>query len=85
MEIQVLADLIRSRDRGRCTEPHCDAPIQHLDHLHRWSEGGATTLDNGVGKCTFHNLVRESPTDAVYLYRSCYVGIVIPVRGVEKS
>jgi len=57
----VLADLIRSRDRGRCTTPHCDAPIQHLDHLHRWSDGGRTTLTNGAGICAFHNLVREVP------------------------
>jgi hypothetical protein len=57
----VLADLIRSRDRGRCTAPHCDAPIEHLDHLHRWSDGGPTTLDNGAGTCAFHNLVREIP------------------------
>jgi len=57
----VLADLIRSRDRGRCTTPHCDAPIEHLDHLHRWSEGGRTTLTNGAGTCAFHNLVREIP------------------------
>ncbi|MFR9805640.1 DUF222 domain-containing protein [Pseudonocardia sp. RS010] len=57
----LLAGLVRSRDRGRCTERHCDAPIRHLDHLHRWSEGGATTLDNGAGKCSFHNLVREIP------------------------
>ena len=57
----VLAEMIRSRDRGRCTSPHCDAPIEHLDHLHRWSEGGTTTLANGAGKCAFHNLVREIP------------------------
>jgi len=56
-----LADVIRSRDRGRCTSPHCDAPIEHLDHLHRWSEGGRTTLTNGAGTCAFHNLVREIP------------------------
>jgi len=57
----VLADTIRARDRGRCTAPHCDAPIQHLDHLHRWSDGGRTTLTNGAGTCAFHNLVREVP------------------------
>ncbi|GAA1834275.1 HNH endonuclease signature motif containing protein [Pseudonocardia ailaonensis] len=57
----VLAEVIRSRDRGRCTAPHCDAPIEHLDHLHRWSEGGSTTLENGAGRCAFHNLVREIP------------------------
>jgi hypothetical protein len=57
----VLAEVIRSRDRGRCTAPHCDAPIEHLDHLRPWSEGGATVLDNGAGKCAFHNLVRAIP------------------------
>ena len=46
---------------GRCTAPHCDARIEHLDHLHRWSQGGRTTLDNGAGLCAFHNLVRETP------------------------
>jgi hypothetical protein len=39
----------------------CDAPIQHLDHVDRWSEGGPTTLGNGRGACAFHNLVREQP------------------------
>jgi hypothetical protein len=55
----VLADLIRSRDRGHCTEPGCDAPIEHLDHVRRHSRGGRTTLANGRGTCAFHNLVRE--------------------------
>ncbi|WP_176921605.1 HNH endonuclease [Pseudonocardia oroxyli] len=55
----VLADWIRARDRGRCTEPGCDAPIAHLDHRRRWSEGGATSLENGRGACAFHNQVRE--------------------------
>lgn len=57
----VLAQVIRSRDRGRCTAPHCDAPVEHLDHLRPWAEGGATTLDNGAGTCAFHNLVRAVP------------------------
>ncbi|WP_308116859.1 DUF222 domain-containing protein [Pseudonocardia sp. WMMC193] len=57
----VLADWIRARDRGRCTEPGCDAPIAHLDHRRRWSEGGPTSLGNGRGACAFHNQVREQP------------------------
>jgi hypothetical protein len=57
----VLADWIRARDRGRCTEPGCDAPIEHLDHRKRWSEGGSTSLDNGRGTCVFHNQLREQP------------------------
>ncbi|RTL69644.1 MAG: DUF222 domain-containing protein [Pseudonocardiaceae bacterium] len=57
----VLADLVRTRDRGRCAEVGCDAPIQHLDHVDRWSDGGPTSLGNGRGACAFHNLVREQP------------------------
>ncbi|SDG71740.1 protein of unknown function [Pseudonocardia oroxyli] len=57
----VLADWIRARDHGRCTEPGCDAPIAHLDHRRRWSEGGPTSLDNGRGTCAFHNQLREQP------------------------
>jgi hypothetical protein len=54
-----LADLIKMRDGGRCTEPFCDAPIRHIDHIHRWSDGGKTEFGNGRGLCAFHNLVRE--------------------------
>ncbi len=56
-----LAEVIRARDGHRCREPYCDAPIRHLDHVQRWSEGGRTTFDNGRGLCAFHNFVRESP------------------------
>ncbi|GAA1863118.1 HNH endonuclease signature motif containing protein [Pseudonocardia ailaonensis] len=56
-----LAARLRIRDGGRRTAPHCDAPIRHLDHIHRWADGGATRFDNGRGLCEFHNLVREIP------------------------
>jgi hypothetical protein len=54
-----LATFIKTRDGHRCAEPYCDAPIRHLDHIKRWSEGGTTTFDNGRGLCEFHNHVRE--------------------------
>jgi hypothetical protein len=57
----VLADRVRARDRGRCTEPGCDAPIAHIDHRRRWSDGGRTSLGNGRGACAFHNQLREQP------------------------
>lgn len=57
----VLATLIRARDGGRCTEPYCDAPIRHIDHVVRWADGGRTTLANGRGLCEFHNQLREPP------------------------
>lgn len=38
-----------------CRAPHCDADIRQLDHIVPWSEGGATSLDNGNGLCAEHN------------------------------
>jgi hypothetical protein len=56
-----LAELVRARDRWRCAEPYCDAPIRQIDHIRRRADGGATTLDGGRGTCVFHNLLREEP------------------------
>jgi hypothetical protein len=36
-----LASLIKTRDGHRCREPFCDAPIRHIDHIRRWTEGTA--------------------------------------------
>src|SRR5829696_138618 len=55
-----LATLIRLRDRT-CRDPYCDAPIRHLDHVHRRVDGGPTTLANGRGLCARGNYVREMP------------------------
>jgi hypothetical protein len=54
-----LATFIKARDGHRCSEPYCDAPIRHLDHIKRWADGGTTTFDNGRGLCELHNHVRE--------------------------
>ncbi len=56
-----LADLIRARDRYRCSELYCDAPIRAIDHIRRAEDGGPTEFDNGRGLCTFHNQLREQP------------------------
>ncbi|ALL80527.1 hypothetical protein AD017_03650 [Pseudonocardia sp. EC080619-01] len=45
----LLARLVRARAGNRCTEPYCDAPVRHVDHIHRDADGGATELDNGRG------------------------------------
>ena len=55
-----LATLIRLRDRT-CRDPYCDAPIRHLDHVHRHTDGGPTTLANGRGLCERGNYTREMP------------------------
>ncbi len=57
----ILADLIRARDKYRCSEQHCDAPIRHIDHILRWADGGRTEFGNGRGLCEFHNHLREQP------------------------
>ncbi|WP_308816317.1 HNH endonuclease [Pseudonocardia alni] len=57
----LLATLVKARAENRCTEPYCDAPVRHLDHIHRDADGGRTELDNGRGVCEFHNHVREQP------------------------
>lgn len=54
-----LAEFIRARDGHRCSEPYCDAPIRHIDHIHRSAEDGITEFDNGRGVCEFHNYLRE--------------------------
>ena len=53
--------LIRARDRYRCTEPYCDAPIRQIDHIIRVEDGGDTEFWQGRGVCEFHNYVRELP------------------------
>jgi Domain of unknown function (DUF222) len=55
----VLETLIRARDGNRCTAPYCDAPIRHIDHKERWTDGGPTEFTNGNGLCEFHNHARE--------------------------
>src|SRR5699024_1893217 len=49
-----LARLLRLAHQT-CRAPHCDADIRQLDHIVPWSEGGATSLDNGNGLCAEHN------------------------------
>jgi hypothetical protein len=55
-----LARLIALRDQT-CRDPFCDAPIRHVDHVIRWSDGGSTTLANGRGTCARGNYTREMP------------------------
>ncbi|WP_075329681.1 MULTISPECIES: DUF222 domain-containing protein [unclassified Pseudonocardia] len=57
----LLATLVKARAGNRCTEPYCDAPARHIDHIHRAADGGRTELQNGRGVCEFHNHIREQP------------------------
>lgn len=55
-----LKKLIRWRDGG-CRDPFCDAPIRHLDHIQRYTDGGLTIYPNGRGACERGNYAREMP------------------------
>lgn len=48
------------RDR-ECRDPYCQAPIRHIDHIHRYTDGGLTIDPNGRGECERGNYVREIP------------------------
>jgi hypothetical protein len=78
-----LAQLIKLRDQG-CRDPHCDAPIRHIDHITRHSDDGPTMLENGRGTCERGNYVREMPgwhikvIDAGLLRRPHTVHITTP-------
>jgi hypothetical protein len=55
-----LKKLIMWRDR-QCRDPYCDAPIRHIDHIQRYTDGGLTIYPNGRGACERGNYAREVP------------------------
>jgi hypothetical protein len=61
-----LAHLIKLRDQS-CTDPFCDAPTRHIDHIRRHRDGGPTTYINGRGVCERGNYIREMPGRRVKL------------------
>jgi hypothetical protein len=56
----LLKQQVEHRDQT-CRDPCCDAPIRHIDHIKRWSDGGPTSLANGRGVCERGNYLRELP------------------------
>ncbi|MGY5765249.1 HNH endonuclease [Brachybacterium sp. DNPG3] len=46
------------RDQA-CRAPYCDAKIRDVDHVHRYADGGESTVDNAAGHCWHFNLVLE--------------------------
>jgi hypothetical protein len=51
---------VEVRDR-HCTGPGCHVPAGrcHIDHIHRYRDGGTTRPDNGQALCGPHNRLRE--------------------------
>lgn len=56
----LLRELITIRDEV-CRTPYCEAPIRHIDHIKRFSDGGKTSYDNGQGLCQTCNYTKEHP------------------------
>ena len=44
-----------------CRTPWCDAPIRHIDHTVRATDGGQTSADNAAGLCEACNYTKEAP------------------------
>jgi hypothetical protein len=59
--------LIMWRDR-RCRDPFCDAPIRHIDHIQRYSDGGPDRLSQRSRGVRTRQLC---PRDAWLEGRSC--------------
>jgi hypothetical protein len=55
-----LRKLIMWRDQ-HCRDPFCDAPLRHIDHVQRHTDGGLTVYPNGRGECERGNYAREMP------------------------
>jgi hypothetical protein len=55
-----LARFIVARDQT-CRTPYCEAPIRHIDHAVRRSDGGTTDALNGRGSCADDNYAKEAP------------------------
>ena len=55
-----LKKVIMWRDR-QCRDPYCEAPIRHIDHIQRYTDGGLTIYPNGRGECERGNYAREMP------------------------
>ncbi|HHU09794.1 MAG TPA: HNH endonuclease, partial [Intrasporangiaceae bacterium] len=56
----LLRHMLTLRDQ-HCRTPWCDAPIRHIDHIHRRTNGGPTSYRNGRGVCAGCNHAREAP------------------------
>jgi 5-methylcytosine-specific restriction endonuclease McrA len=44
-----------------CRNPWCGAPIRHVDHVRRATDGGPTSADNAQGLCETCNHTKELP------------------------
>jgi len=82
---------LRARDKG-CRFPGCqNSRIVDAHHIHHWSAGGETSLDNLVLLCgKHHRLVHEGGFRIIRDYQDQWIftrpdGIAVPSCGYQKS
>ena len=58
---------IRARHGHRCAARGCHRRITQIHHLEHWSNGGMTSIENGVPLCSYHHhLVHEGGWTITY-------------------
>jgi hypothetical protein len=52
---------VQATSTGHCDFPCCTVPLtrSQVDHLHEWSDGGVTDIDNLRPLCRFHNPLKH--------------------------
>ncbi|MGJ9404688.1 HNH endonuclease, partial [Arthrobacter sp. KK5.5] len=65
--------IVAARDQD-CSNPWCDAPFRHHDHIVPAAAGGPTTLENSQALCEECNYAKEAPGWSV-----------IPVPGIRHT
>ncbi|MCV7434028.1 HNH endonuclease signature motif containing protein [Mycolicibacterium bacteremicum] len=65
---------------GGCAHPGCGRPVSWCDahHIRPWSEGGQTSLDNGVLLCRLHHSLIHHGGWQVYLGRDRHPWFIPP-------
>ncbi|MDO0973302.1 HNH endonuclease signature motif containing protein [Mycolicibacterium frederiksbergense] len=74
------------RDRG-CAFPGCGRPVSWCDahHIHPWSSGGHTSIDNGVLLCRLHHTAIHHGGWQVYLGPDRHPWFIPPHRSDEPE
>ncbi|WP_308214700.1 DUF222 domain-containing protein [Mycolicibacterium bacteremicum] len=72
---------------GGCAHPGCGRPVSWCDahHIQPWSEGGETSLDNGVLLCRLHHSLIHHGGWTVYLGRDRYPWFIPPHKPGEPE
>ena len=72
---------------GGCAYPGCGRPVSWCDahHVQPWSDGGTTSLDNGVLLCRLHHSLIHHGGWQVYLGRDRYPWFIPPHKPGEPE